>query len=102
MKDYEYNNREELTNLRLLSDLERYEIFNLDAVEKYDSNQNLDFIVDDDGNLVYLVAGASGGRFSLFGGSREVLEIPWDCVDRIGANIILVYADNSRINHERL
>ncbi|MEG0295999.1 MAG: YlmC/YmxH family sporulation protein [Clostridium sp.] len=102
MSEFEYNNRENLENMRLLSDLERYEIFNLDAVEKYDSNQSLDFIVDDEGNLVYLVAGANGGKLSLFGGSKEVLEIPWDCVDKIGANIILVYADNSRINRERV
>ena len=46
MKDFEYYEKKPESQLRNLSELERYEIFNLESAEKYDSAQNIDFIID--------------------------------------------------------
>ena len=37
MKDFEYYEKKPESSIRSLSDLERYEIFNLESAEKYDS-----------------------------------------------------------------
>ena len=36
------------SSIKVLSDLERYEIFNLESAEKYDSASNIDFIIDEE------------------------------------------------------
>ena len=79
MKDFEYYEKKPESQLRNLSELERYEIFNLESAEKYDSAQNIDFIIDEEGYLKFLVVGISANKFSFFG-SKEYVEIPWECV----------------------
>ena len=51
MKDFEYYEKKPESSIRSLSDLERYEIFNLESAEKYDSASNIDFIIDEEGNI---------------------------------------------------
>ena len=46
----------------MLSELERYEIFNTEEAEKYDTQQALDFIIDEKGNLQFIVAAVSGSK----------------------------------------
>ena len=82
---------------RLLSDLERYEIFN---TEKYDTQQALDFIIDENGNLQFIVAAVAGSKFGFFGG-REYVEIPWNYITKIGTNVIVVSADKNKIKRAR-
>ena len=67
MKDFEYYEKKPESQLRNLSELERYEIFNLECAEKYDSTQNIDFIIDEEGYIKFLVVGISSGKFSFFG-----------------------------------
>ena len=67
MKDFEYYEKKPESQLRNLSELERYEIFNLESAEKYDSAQNIDFIIDEEGYLKFLVVGISANKFSFFG-----------------------------------
>ena len=57
MKDFEYYEKKTESSIRSLSDLERYEIFNLESAEKYDSASNIDFIIDEEGNIKFLVVG---------------------------------------------
>ncbi|MDZ7543254.1 YlmC/YmxH family sporulation protein, partial [Clostridium perfringens] len=85
---------------RLLSDLERFEIFNTEEAEKYDTQQALDFIIDEDGNLQFVVAAVAGSKLGLFGG-REYVEIPWNYVTKVGANVIVVSADKEKIRRAR-
>ena len=54
MKDFEYYEKKPESSIRSLSDLERYEIFNLESAEKYDSASNIDFIIDEEGNMDYI------------------------------------------------
>lgn len=86
---------------RLLSDLERYEIFNTEEAEKYDTQQALDFIIDENGNIQFIVAAVAGSKFGFFGG-REYVEIPWGYVTKVGANVIVVSADRGKIRRARV
>ncbi|GAB6170133.1 YlmC/YmxH family sporulation protein [Clostridium carnis] len=85
---------------RVLSDIERYEIFNTEEAEKYDTQQALDFIIDEEGNLQFIVAAVAGSKFGFFGG-REYVEIPWGYVTKVGANVIVVSADRGKIKRAR-
>ncbi|GAA0754224.1 MULTISPECIES: YlmC/YmxH family sporulation protein [Clostridium] len=96
---YEEESKRE-SKYRLLSDLERYEIFNTEEAEKYDTQQALDFIIDENGNLQFIVAAVAGSKLGLFGG-REYVEIPWNYVTKIGANVIVVSADKDKIKRAR-
>ena len=59
MKDFEYYEKKADSSEKLISDLEKFEIFNLECAEKYDSSQNIDFIIDEEGCLKFLVVGVS-------------------------------------------
>ena len=98
-KYYEEDDKRE-SRYRLLSDLERYEIFNTEEAEKYDTQQALDFIIDEDGNLQFIVAAVAGSKLGIFG-SREYVEIPWNYITKIGTNVIVVSADKDKIKRAR-
>lgn len=85
---------------RLLSELEKYEIFNTEEAEKYDTQQALDFIIDEDGNLEFIVAAVAGSKMGFFS-SREYVEIPWSYISKIGANVIVVSADKDKIKRAK-
>lgn len=85
---------------RLLSELEKYEIFNTEEAEKYDTQQALDFIIDEDGNLEFIVAAVAGNKMGFFS-SREYVEIPWSYISKIGANVIVVSADKDKIKRAK-
>ena len=96
---YEEDGKKE-SRYRLLSDLERYEIFNTEEAEKYDTQQALDFIIDENGNLQFIVAAVAGSKLGIFG-SREYVEIPWNYITKIGTNVIVVSADKDKIKRAR-
>lgn len=96
---YEEESKRE-SRYRLLSDLERYEIFNTEEAEKYDTQQALDFIIDENGNLQFIVAAVAGSKLGLFGG-REYVEIPWNYITKVGTNVIVVSADKDKIKRAR-
>ena len=100
MKDCEYYEKKPESQLRNLSELERYEIFNLESAEKYDSAQNIDFISDEEGYRKVLVVGISANKFSFFG-SKEYVEIPWECVTKVGTNVIVISAEEGKIKRAR-
>ena len=101
MKDFEYYEKKPESEEKFLSDLEKFEIFNLESAEKYDSTQNIDFIIDENGYLKFLVVGISSGKFNFFGGSKEYVEIPWECVTKVGANVIVISADEGKIKRAK-
>ncbi len=87
---------------KLLSEIGRYELININDGEKYDCLQNNDLIVDEDGNIKYLVVNVGGSKLSIFGSSKEFLEIPWNCVKKIGARTIILDAEESDIKKTAL
>ena len=100
MKDYEYYEKKPDNGLKMLSELERFEIFNLESAEKYDNTQNIDLIIDENGYIKYMIVGVNSSKFS-FLSSREYVEIPWECVTKVGANVIVISADETKIKHAR-
>lgn len=97
--EYNEDDLKKESRYRLLSELERYEIFNTEEAEKYDTQQDLDFIIDEEGNIQFIVAAIYGNR-GLFGG-KEYVEIPWEFVTKIGTNVIVVSADKDKIKRTR-
>lgn len=89
------------TKYRLLSDLERYEVFNTEEAEKYDTTQLLDFEIDEEGNIITISTAVVGSKSGLFG-AREYVIIPWEHVTKVGANVIVVSADREKIKRKRI
>ncbi|WP_294351784.1 YlmC/YmxH family sporulation protein [uncultured Clostridium sp.] len=89
-------------NIKLLSDIGKYEIININDGEKYDYLQNNDLVVDDQGNIKFLIVNLSCGKLNLFGTSREFLEIPWECVKKVGTHTIILDAEENKIKKASL
>lgn len=89
-------------NVKYLSEIEKYELININDGEKYDYLQNNDLVVDDGGNIKFLVINLGSGRLGLFNGGREFLEIPWECVKKIGSKTIILDAEESEIKKAKL
>lgn len=89
-------------NIKYLSELEKYELININDGEKYDYLQNNDLVIDDYGNIKYLLIDASTSKLSFFGSSREILEIDWECVQKVGAKTIILDADERNIRRAKV
>lgn len=88
-------------SVKYLSDIEKYEMININDGEKYDYLINNDLIIDDDGNFKYLIININDSRFNFFS-SKDFLEIPWDCVKKIGAKTIIIDADDEKVKKVKL
>lgn len=84
------------SKFKLLSEIDRYELININDGEKYDFLQNNDLVVDDEGKLRFLLINV-GAKLNFFGSGKEFLEIPWECVKKIGARTIILDAEYSEI-----
>lgn len=90
------------SNLKLLSEISKYELININDGERYNNLQNNDLVIDDNGNLRYLVINLGRSKISLFNTTAEFLEIPWECVKKIGAKTIILDAEDSDIKKGKL
>ena len=92
----------EESNIKLLSEISNYELININDGEKYNYLQNNDLVIDNEGNLKYLVINLGKGKLSLFSSNRDFLEIPWECVKKIGSKTIILDAEESDIRKGKL
>ncbi|ADL51540.1 YlmC/YmxH family sporulation protein [Clostridium cellulovorans] len=83
-------------NTKLFSEMERYEIININDGEKYSTLGNNDILVDSYGNLKLLLLNDEGSRFGLFSRS-DYKEIPWHYVRKIGARTIIMDIDEDML-----
>jgi len=88
-------------NVKYLSEMERYEIINVNDGEKYNSLSSNDIVIDDEGRLKFLIININMSKFSLFGGD-EFLEISWDYVKKIGARTIILDVEEEMIKRTKL
>lgn len=88
-------------NIKYYSEMERYEIININDGEKYNYLGNNDIIVDEEGNLKFLILNNTKTRFSFFGGN-EFIEVPWDCIKKIGSRTIILDAEESVLKKTRI
>jgi len=88
-------------NIKFYSEIEKYEIININDGEKYSTVENNDIIIDDNGNMKALILGDNKSGFSLFSKS-DFFEVPWQFVKKIGARTVIIDVDNSIIKKNRL
>lgn len=83
-------------NIKLYSEIEKYEIININDGEKYNYLCNNDIIINEDGFFKLLILNDTKSRFSFFG-SNQFMEIDWAYVKKIGSKTIIVDIDDSLI-----
>lgn len=88
-------------NIKYYSEIERYEIININDGEKYNCLLNNDIVIDENGYMKLLLINSNKSRFSLFG-SNDVLEIPWDKVNKIGLRTIIIDVDESSLRRTKI
>lgn len=88
-------------NIKYYSDIEKYEIININDGEKYSVLANNDIIVDEDGCMKSLILTGNKTGFSLFS-KNDFFEVPWDYIKKIGARTIIIDVDDSVIKKNRL
>jgi YlmC/YmxH family sporulation protein len=88
-------------NIKLFSEMERYEIINVYDGEKYNYLSNNDVVIDEDGSLKLLILNNNQSKLSFFG-SSEFIEVPWQYVKKIGLRTIIIDADDQMLKKTRL
>lgn len=88
-------------NSKLYSEIEKYEIINVNDGEKYNYLANNDVIIDENGYLKLIILNKSQAKFSFFS-SSEFIEVPWECVKKIGLRTIIIDADEQLMKKTRL
>lgn len=81
-------------NIKLYSEIEKYEIININDGEKYNYVCNNDIIIDENGNLKLLIINDTKSRFSFFG-SSQFWEVDWEYIKKIGSRTIIIDVDDS-------
>ncbi|MBC8062374.1 MAG: YlmC/YmxH family sporulation protein [Clostridiaceae bacterium] len=76
-------------NFKYYSEMERYEIININDGEKYNYLSNNDIVVDENGYLKILILNQAKNKFTLWG-SNDFIEIPWEFVKKIGTRTIII------------
>ena len=87
-------------SIKLYSEIERFEIININDGEKYNYLSNNDIVVDEEGYLKLLIININNNKFSLFN-NNEFMEIPWDYVKKIGARTIILDAEEQNIKRTK-
>ena len=88
-------------NIKLFSEMERYEIINVNDGEKYNYLANNDVIIDEEGNLKLLILSTNQNKFKFFS-NNEFIEVPWEYVKKIGLRTIIIDADEQVLKKTRL
>lgn len=88
-------------NVKLFSEMERYEIINVNDGEKYNYLSNNDVIIDEEGNLKLLILNNNQSRFNFLGNS-EYIEVPWQYVRKIGLRTIIIDVDEQVLKKTKL
>lgn len=88
-------------NIKLYSEIEKYEIININDGEKYSIVSNNDIIIDENGNMKLLVLNENYSGVSFFKKSN-FSEVPWEYVKKIGTKTVIIDIDESEIKKNNL
>lgn len=88
-------------DMKLYSQIERYEIININDGDKYSYLSNNDVVIDENGNFKLLILNDVKTKFSLFGKS-EFIEVPWENVKKIGSRTIILDVDEKILKKTRV
>lgn len=87
-------------NIKLYSEMEKYEIINVNDGDKFNCLGNNDIVINDLGNLKLLVLNSNKAKFGLFG-KADFIEVPWEYVKKIGSKTIIIDAEEKVIKRSR-
>ncbi|WP_297435642.1 YlmC/YmxH family sporulation protein [uncultured Clostridium sp.] len=82
-----------MSNIKYLSEIEKYEIINVNDGEKYETLASNDIIVDDKGNFKLLLLNIGSSKFGFLNNSPDYYEVDWEYVRKIGARTIILDAE---------
>ena len=88
-------------NIKYLSEMERYEIININDGDKYSFLGNNDIVIDENGEFKLLLLTQSKSGFSLFK-NNDVLEVPWEYVKKIGSRTIIIDIDGETLKRSHI
>ncbi len=82
--------------IRLLSEMERYEIININDGDKYSILGNNDIVIDENGEfkLLLITEGKNGMGFFK---QKDMFEVPWEYVKKFGSKTIIIDVDGDTI-----
>ncbi|MBC2578905.1 YlmC/YmxH family sporulation protein [Clostridium sp. DJ247] len=87
-------------NIKLYSEMERYEIINVNDGDKFNCLGNNDIVIDEQGRLRLLILSDNKSKFGLFSKS-EFIEVPWEHVKKIGSKTIIIDAEEEILKKSR-
>lgn len=87
-------------NIKFYSEMEKYEIINVNDGDKFNCLGNNDIVIDEDGNLKFLILNDNKSRLGLFGKS-DFIEVPWEYVKKIGSRTIIIDAEEKMLRRSR-
>lgn len=76
------------------SDIQKYEIINVNDGEKYGCLFNHDLVIDEHGNFKALILNDKKERGIFFKNSKSFTQIPWNCIKKIGTKTIIIDVDD--------
>lgn len=88
-------------NIKLYSEMERYEIININDGDKYNNLGNNDVVIDENGLLKSLIINQGSSKFSFFHNS-DTIEIPWEHVIKIGSKTIIIDVGNETLKKSHI
>ena len=88
-------------SIKLYSEMERYEIININDGDKYSNLGSNDIVIDENGIFKFLIINEASSKFSLFHNS-DIVEVPWEYVKKIGSRTIIIDVDNDLLKKSRI
>lgn len=81
---------------RYLSEMEKYEIININDGDKYSVLGNNDMVIDENGELKLLLINDNKSNKLFFKGNN-MLEVSWEYVKKIGSRTIIIDVDGDTL-----
>ncbi|OFI07737.1 PRC-barrel domain protein [Clostridium acetireducens DSM 10703] len=83
-------------SIKMYSEIERYEIININDGDKFGYLGTNDVVINDKGELILLILDNNTTKFNLFNKS-EYIEVPWKYVKKVGAKTIIIDVDKKSL-----
>jgi len=88
-------------NYKYYTQMERYEIININDGEKFNNLSSNDIVVDEEGYLRLLILSGAKNKFALWGNS-DFIEVPWEYVKKIGTRTIIIDFEEQEMKKTKL
>ncbi len=88
-------------NYKYYTQMERYEIININDGEKYNNLSSNDIVVDEEGYLRLLILSGAKNKFALWG-NNDFIEVPWEYVKKIGTRTIIIDFEEQEMKKTKL